>query len=43
VSRAAEITRLAWHFSPHMTEQTGRHQLRPVIAAGVGAMDKIFI
>jgi len=26
-----------------MTEQTGRHQLRPVIAAEAGAMDKIFI
>jgi len=26
-----------------MTEMTDRRELRPVITAGVGAMDKIFI
>jgi hypothetical protein len=39
----AEITLLARHFSSRTTVTTYRCELRPVIATGVGVLDKTFI
>jgi hypothetical protein len=39
----AEITRLASHFSFRPTEAIYRRELRTVITAGTGAMDRICI